>query len=192
MMARRTIPGTKYARKDRPLALPCVVINKIRSMFKRRHEGMQVVDLNATVNETLRLAANEARLRHVILRHVATWDGQSTRRDQNVPCTQDGMQVLEVRDNGSGDSSREVGHDFQALLREQTRRTRLGTDLSFDRRLIRQQNHCDRPPGCGACCNRLKSRNNLSAINMLRFSTEVPGRTYTFAYVPRSLATMTK
>ena len=48
------------------------VINKMRSMLKRGHEGMQAVDLNATVSETLRLVANEARLRHVILRHVAT------------------------------------------------------------------------------------------------------------------------
>jgi signal transduction histidine kinase len=46
------------------------VIGKIRSMLKRGQDGVQAVDLNATIRETLRLVASEARLRHVALRHV--------------------------------------------------------------------------------------------------------------------------
>ena len=102
------------------------------------------------------------------------------------------MQVLEVRDNGPGIPAEKLDTIFEPFYA--SKREGLGLGLicrsivdSFGSRIT-----VTGRPGCGACCNRLKSRNNLSAINMLRFSTEFPGRTYTFAYVPRSLATMTK
>ena len=50
------------------------IIRRMRSMLRRDFERTQPVDLFSAVNETLRLVVNEARLRHVILRHIATPD----------------------------------------------------------------------------------------------------------------------
>ena len=140
------------------------VINKMRSLLKRRHEGMQAVDLNATVSETLRLVANEARLRHVILRHVATPDLHSVAADptqlqqvilnlitngieaagtmtgnrhveiRTSPRTQDGMQVLEVRDNGPGITAEKLDTIFEPFYT--SKREGLGLGLSICRSIV--------------------------------------------------------
>lgn len=44
------------------------VIQKMRSMLRRKNGGLKEIDLNGIVEETLRLLANEARLKHVSLR----------------------------------------------------------------------------------------------------------------------------
>jgi C4-dicarboxylate-specific signal transduction histidine kinase len=140
------------------------VISKIRSMLKRSHEGTQAVDLNAAVSETLRLVTNEARLRHVVLRHVATADlpcvvADPTQLQQVIlnlvtngiepadimpdrrqveirtsRAAEDGMQLREVRDSGPGIPGETLTAIFEPFYT--TKREGLGFGLSICRSIV--------------------------------------------------------
>jgi len=140
------------------------IIRRIRSMLKHGHESTQAVDLNATVNETLRLVVNEARLRHVILRNVATPDlppiiADPTQLQQvilnlitngieaaeimpdhrqveirTLSKAGDGMQFLEVRDSGPGIPSEKLASIFEPFYT--SKREGLGLGLSICRSIV--------------------------------------------------------
>jgi C4-dicarboxylate-specific signal transduction histidine kinase len=140
------------------------VIGKMRSMLKRSHERTQAVDLNATVSDTLRLVSNEARLRHVILRHIeapglpsvvadptqlqqvilnlitngieaAETMPDNRRVEIGTSClTGDGMQVLEVRDSGPGIPAGKLTTIFEPFYT--SKRQGLGLGLSICRSIV--------------------------------------------------------
>jgi C4-dicarboxylate-specific signal transduction histidine kinase len=139
------------------------VIRKMRSMLKRSYEGIQAVNLEATVSETLRLVINEARLRHVTLRHLASPDlppivADPTQLQQVIlnlitnaieatetmpdnrqveikACfAEDGMQVLEVRDTGPGISADKLATIFEPFYT--SKRDGLGLGLPICRSIV--------------------------------------------------------
>lgn len=139
------------------------VIHKMRSMLKRRHEGVQPVDLNATVTDTLRLVMNEARLRHVHLRQVLSPDLPSVVADptqlqqvilnlvtngieavesmeqrvveiQTSRSALDAMHALEVRDSGPGIPAEMLTAIFEPFYT--TKRQGLGFGLSICRSIV--------------------------------------------------------
>jgi PAS domain S-box-containing protein len=157
------------------------VIHRIRTMLRRGRERTQAVDLDATVNETLRLVYNEARLRHVILRHLATPDlppivADATQLQQvilnlitngmeaaeTMPGHReveirafrggaDGMQFLEVRDNGPGIPAGMKTAIFEPFYT--SKREGLGLGLSICRSIVESfggRITVENPPGGGA------------------------------------------
>jgi two-component system, LuxR family, sensor kinase FixL len=140
------------------------IIGRMRSMLKRGHEKTQAVDLCATVDDTLRLLINEARLRHVILRHIPTRNlppivADPTQLQQvilnlitngmeaaeTMPghreveirtfCTAaDGIQFLEVSDSGPGIPSDKLKTIFEPFYT--SKREGLGLGLSICRSII--------------------------------------------------------
>lgn len=140
------------------------VIRKMRSMLKRGYEGTQAVDLDATVRETLRLVASEARLRHVTLHHVSSPDlppvlADPTQLQQvilnlitngieaagTMPDDRyvkigtsylavEGMLVLEVRDSGPGIPGEKLITIFEPFYT--SKREGLGLGLSICRSIV--------------------------------------------------------
>lgn len=140
------------------------VIRKMRSMLKHGYEGTQAVDLDAAVRETLRLVMNEARLRHVTLRHISN-PGLSaivvdpTQLQQviinlvtnGIEATEamvdhriveiktsfsavDGMQILEVLDNGPGIPAEKLRAIFEPFYT--SKREGLGLGLPICRSIV--------------------------------------------------------
>lgn len=140
------------------------VIRKMRSMLKRGYEGTQAVDLDATVRETLRLVASEARLRHVTLHHVSSPDlppvlADPTQLQQvilnlitngieaagTMPddryvkmgtsyLAAEGMLVLEVRDSGPGIPGEKLITIFEPFYTSKSEG--LGLGLSICRSIV--------------------------------------------------------
>ncbi len=67
----------------------------------------------------------------MILRHVATWAGNRHVEIRTSPRTQDGMQVLEVRDNGPGIPAEKLDTIFEPFYT--SKREGLGLGLSICR-----------------------------------------------------------
>lgn len=140
------------------------VISRMRSMLKRGSNETQAVDLNATVNETLRLVVNEARLRRVALHHLAGLELPPVVADptqlqqvilnlvtnaieaaESIPggcrieirtmqCHGNENQILEVWDNGPGIPQDRLKTVFEPFYT--TKRDGLGLGLSICRSIV--------------------------------------------------------
>jgi C4-dicarboxylate-specific signal transduction histidine kinase len=140
------------------------VISRMRSMLKRGYERTQAVDLSATVDETLRLVINEARLRRVALRHdaaagllpvvadptqlqqvilnlitnaieaVEIIPGYRAVEIRTALGSTNGVQTLEVRDNGPGIPVERLKTVFEPFYT--SKREGLGLGLSICRSIV--------------------------------------------------------
>lgn len=139
------------------------IIHKVRSMLKRSYDGVHAMDLNAAVSETIRLVANEARMRHVTLQHLTGQDlplvlaepirlqqvilnlttnaieavesmPEVRRVELRTLIGQNEMAVLEVWDSGPGIPPEKINVIFEPFYT--TKREGLGFGLSICRSIV--------------------------------------------------------